>query len=256
MRHAIGITGFAAVAGLAAAGAWIYHRRARERIVSHAGLDDVRVARAFNRVARMPQMRWLRHWVARRAVGMVSHGEAIDLGCGPGYLVADLARLAPRLRITGVDLSEEMLREAEAFARSAGLAGRATFKLGDVNRIPFPDRSLDLVVSTLSLHHWSDPVLVLNEVARVIRPGGAGLIFDLRRDMAAPLYVLLWAVTRAVVPRALRRANEPLGSRNASYTPQEVAELARASDLSGWRVNSNPLWLTLEGRLGGNTDAG
>jgi len=81
-----------------------------------------------------------------------------------------------------------------------------------------------------------------------LRPGGAFLIFDLRRDMAAPFYLLLWFVTRLVVPRALREVNEPLGSRDAAYTIQEAAHLVKASNLSGWQVSAGPLWLVVEGK--------
>jgi ubiquinone/menaquinone biosynthesis C-methylase UbiE len=200
-------------------------------------------------------MRLLRWFVARRAVAMAPAGQAADLGSGPGYLVTRLARTAPGLQVTGIDLSDEMLLEAERVARLSGLADRIAFKEGDAAQIPFRDGSLDLVVSTLSLHHWSDPIAVLDEVARVLRPptkdqpGGSLLIFDLRRDMSPPFYLLLWFATRAVVPRALRQVNEPLGSRNASFTPQEAAQLAGQSRLTGWRVTRGPLWLTIEGTL-------
>ena len=56
---------------------------------------------------------------------------------------------------------------------------------------------------------------------------------------------LLWF--GVVVPAALRRVNEPLGSRDAAYTPQEAARLAEQSRLSGWRITRGPLWLTIEG---------
>jgi ubiquinone/menaquinone biosynthesis C-methylase UbiE len=228
--------------------AWrVYSRRSRERVVSHEGLDDPDVAQAFNRIATLPQMRLLRWFVARRAVVMVQAGQAADLGSGPGHLVIRLAQAAPGLQVTGIDLSDEMLVEAEQHARRSGLEDRIAFKKGDVAQIPFPDDSLDLVVSTLSLHHWSDPVGTLDEIARVLRPGGSFLVFDLRRDMAAPFYLLLWFVTRCVVPRALRRVNEPLGSRDAAFTPQEAANLAAQSHLTGWRVTRGPLWLTIEG---------
>jgi ubiquinone/menaquinone biosynthesis C-methylase UbiE len=237
--------------GLAAAvlfAAWrVYSRRPRERLVSHEGLDDPDVAQGFNRIATMPQMRLLRWFVARRALAMVQAGQAVDLGCGPGHLVIKLAQAAPDLQVTGIDLSDEMLVEAGRYARRSGLEDRIAFKKGDAAQIPFPADSLDLVVSTLSLHHWSDPVGALDEIARVLRPGGAFLVFDLRRDMAAPFYLLLWFATHCVVPRALRRVNEPLGSRDAAFTLQEAAHLAAQSHLVGWRVTRGPLWLTIEG---------
>jgi ubiquinone/menaquinone biosynthesis C-methylase UbiE len=140
-----------------------------------------------------------------------------------------------------------MVALAEANAGAAGLAGRVSFKIGDAQQIPALDDSLSLVVSTLSLHHWSDPVAVLDEVARVVRPGGSYLVFDLRRDLPLPSWLLLWFATRFVVPFTLRQINEPMGSRDSAYTPQEAADLAAASRLTGWRVGRGPLWLTLEG---------
>jgi ubiquinone/menaquinone biosynthesis C-methylase UbiE len=247
-RHRLFSGAILVSATLVAAGWGIYGRRTRERISSPEGIEDPGIAVGFSRVAGWPQMRLLRRYVARRAMALQAAGKAADLGCGPGDLVLLLAKEAPQLQVTGVDLSDEMLAEALRRADAADLGSRVQFKQGDAARIPFPDRSLDLVVSSLSLHHWSNPVLVLDEIARVLRPGGAFLVFDLRRDLAPPFYLLLWFATRVVVPAALRRANEPLDSRNAAYTPAEAAELAQRSILRGWRVSSGPLWLTIEGR--------
>jgi ubiquinone/menaquinone biosynthesis C-methylase UbiE len=239
------------LAGLTAAvlyEAWrVYDRRSRERVVSHEGIDDPAVVQAFNRVAALPQMRLLRAFVARRAVTMKRSGRAADLGCGPGHLVVKLAQAAPGLQVTGIDLSDAMLIEAEKHARRSGLEDRIGFKKGDAARIPFPDGSLDLVVSSLSLHHWSDPVGVLDEIGRVLRSGGAFLVFDLRRDMAAPFYLLLWFGTHWVMPGVLRRVNEPLASRDAAFTLREAAHLADQSRLAAWRVTHGPVWLTIEG---------
>jgi ubiquinone/menaquinone biosynthesis C-methylase UbiE len=235
-------------AAILAAASWrLYNRRPRRRVPGHEGIDDPEVSRAFADVAAMPQMRLLRWYVARRAVRMVRRGRAVDLGCGPGHLAVTLARQAPHLHVTGVDLSDEMLAQAGDLARRSGVGDRVSFREGDVRQIPFPDGSLDLVVSTLSLHHWQDPVAVLDEIARVLRPGGSFLIFDLRRDLAMPFWLLLWFATGFIVPPVLRRANEPLSSRNAAYTPREAEALTGQSRLGGWRVTRGPLWLSLEG---------
>jgi ubiquinone/menaquinone biosynthesis C-methylase UbiE len=241
---------FSAVISAAMVAGWqLYRRRPQERTASPEGLDDPDVARAFGWVAGIPPMRLMRWFVARRAAQMAPHGEAVDLGCGPGHLVVELARQAAELHVTGVDLSAEMLAQAGENAQRAGAAGQVSFRPGAAQQIPFPAGSLDLVVSTLSLHHWSDPVTVLDEVARVLRPGGSFFILDLRRDMAAPAYLLLWFATHVVVPTALRRVNEPLASRNAAYTLQEAAGLAAQSRLEGWCISPGPLWLTIEGSI-------
>jgi SAM-dependent methyltransferase len=104
----------------------------------------------------------------------------LEVGCGPGHLSIDLARHG--LTVTGLDLDPAMIERARANAEgNAPTLGRGpTFVLGDVAALPFEDASFDLVVSTLSMHHWSEPAAALAEIARVLRPGGHALIWDLR----------------------------------------------------------------------------
>jgi SAM-dependent methyltransferase len=106
--------------------------------------------------------------------------RVLEVGCGPGHLSDRLA--GHGLEVTGVDLDPAMVERARASAARRGDTGqrRPTFLVGDAASLAFPDNSFDLVVSTLSLHHWADPAAGLAEIARVLRPGGRGLIWDLR----------------------------------------------------------------------------
>jgi ubiquinone/menaquinone biosynthesis C-methylase UbiE len=235
--------------GAILAGLWrVYDRRSRERVPGHEGIEDPEISAGFEWVTGTPQMRWIRHYVISQAAVLGDDGEAVDLGCGPGHLVLEMARQMPGLHVTGIDLSEKMLADARQSVQQAGLAERVDFRLGNVEAIPFPDQSLDLVISTLSLHHWTDPVKVLNEIDRVLKPGGAFYIFDLRRDLALPFYLMIWFATQFIVPAALHRVNEPMGSRNASYTVNELAYLIRQSGLRGGQITAGPLWVVLEGK--------
>ena len=247
MRRACLVLLIALGTAMMAASLLLYRGRARDRVPGIEGLDAPDVADGFNRVALMPQMRLLRWFVARRASGLTPRGKVVDLGCGPGLLAIELARRAPELHVTGIDLSDEMLAQAEELALTSQQAERVVFGRGDVLHLPFAEGSLDLAVSTLSLHHWAEPVAVLDEIARVLSAGGSFLIFDLRRDMIAPCWLLLWCVTRWAVPGALRRVNEPLSSRDAAYTASEAMQIAARSRLSGWHMREGPLWLTIEG---------
>ena len=97
----------------------------------------------------------------------------LDVGTGPGVLLVELARRRPDLRLTGVDLSADMI----AFA-GRNLGGRGEVHVGDVADLPFEDGSFDVIVSSLSLHHWESPADAVPELARVLRPGGRVLIYD------------------------------------------------------------------------------
>lgn len=105
--------------------------------------------------------------------------RVLEVGCGPGHLSTRLARRG--LAVTGVDLDPAMVERAKENAgRGSDASGAPSFLVGDAASLPFPESSFDLVVSTFSLHHWSDPAKGLAEIGRVLRPGGTALIWDLR----------------------------------------------------------------------------
>ena len=107
--------------------------------------------------------------------------RVLEVGCGPGHLSIRLARRHD-LHTTGLDLDPAMIERARANADRAGEGfGRLpSFLVGDVASLPFPDGSFDLVVSTMSMHHWADPAAGLTEMARVLRPGARALVWDFR----------------------------------------------------------------------------
>ena len=104
----------------------------------------------------------------------------LEIGSGPGELALEIARRLPGAEVVGVDLAGAMINRASDRARADGLDDRIRFELADAAALPLPDASYDVVVSTLSLHHWSDPGVVFAEIARVLRPGGIALVYDLR----------------------------------------------------------------------------
>ena len=108
--------------------------------------------------------------------------RVLEVGCGPGHLSIRLAR-QHGLDTTGLDLDPAMIERARANAGRAGQGfGRLpSFLVGDVASMPFPEGSFDLVVSTLSMHHWADPAASLAEFDRVLRPGARALVWDFRQ---------------------------------------------------------------------------
>jgi ubiquinone/menaquinone biosynthesis C-methylase UbiE len=115
-------------------------------------------------------------------------GSVLDIGTGPGWLLIKLHRLSPDLRLVGLDISASMVVQARK--NLAGLRPADIIKLcvGKSSQLPFAVESFDTVVSTGSLHHWKDPLAGLNEVYRVLKPGGYAIMYDIVRD--TPAYIL------------------------------------------------------------------
>jgi ubiquinone/menaquinone biosynthesis C-methylase UbiE len=116
--------------------------------------------------------------IAQQVASRIAAGHVLDVGCGPGRLGLYLAQQAPGLTVTGIDISPWMIALARRRATAAQLADRVCFAVADVGALPFPDGQFDLVVSTLSLHHWPDPAQGLAEVRRVLKPGSKAYVYD------------------------------------------------------------------------------
>lgn len=112
--------------------------------------------------------------------GMPEISAVLEIGSGPGELALEIARTLPGVEVVGIDLAEAMIERAADRARAERLGERVRFELADAAAMPLGDGSFDVIVSTLSLHHWSDPGTVFGELGRVLRPGGIALIYDLR----------------------------------------------------------------------------
>jgi ubiquinone/menaquinone biosynthesis C-methylase UbiE len=111
------------------------------------------------------------------ALALPPGAQVLDVGTGPGLLPVEIAARSPLLRVTGIDVSPAMV----AHSRTVIPAGSvATVELADVAALPYPDGSVDLIVSTLSQHHWPDLAAGLRELARVLSPGGRVWIYDVR----------------------------------------------------------------------------
>ncbi|KIV94014.1 hypothetical protein PV10_05178 [Exophiala mesophila] len=95
----------------------------------------------------------------------------LDLGCGPGTITADLAELVPQGRVVGGDPVESVLKQAAEYAQSRGVSN-VTFEKIDGNQLSFPDDSFDVVTCHQVLQHVKDPVGILKEMRRVVKPGG------------------------------------------------------------------------------------
>lgn len=115
-----------------------------------------------------------------------------DLGAGEGLISQLLARRARR--VWCIDNSPRMVEVGAELAEKNGLANLA-YKLGDIERVPLPGRSVDLAILSQALHHAQHPQVAVNEAHRILRPGGQLLVLDLNEhafEQARELYADVW----------------------------------------------------------------
>lgn len=106
--------------------------------------------------------------------------RVLDVGCGTGVFAARVLEQFPDSQVWGLDLSEGMLARARARLRPAG--DRAHLVQGDSEHLPFPDNSFDVVTCSHSFHHYPHQAKVVEEMHRVLTPGGKLIIIDGDRD--------------------------------------------------------------------------
>jgi len=211
-------------------------------------IENPEAAHAYDRISRWPQFKVLRRLVIWELQKLHPQGTLVDVGCGPGYLVAEISRVFPALRVVGVDGSQTMIETAAQNLACQDLLERVEFRVGDVKQLPFEDGSVDFVVSTLSMHHWSDPRQAFSEIQRILKPGGQFLVFDVRRDVRRAFYWLVRFVQSIVAPPPIRSIGEPTGSFLAAYTPSEVKDMLRHARDASWRVDGGPAWMFVSGQ--------
>ena len=135
-----------------------------------------------------------RSWeaIGHLALRLVPRITVADLGAGEGLVSQLLARRAEQ--VWCIDNSQRMVEVGTELARKNGLAN-LTYKLGDIEAVPLPDRSVDLAILSQALHHAQHPQKAVQEAHRILKPGGELLVLDLKEhdfERARELYADVW----------------------------------------------------------------
>ena len=103
----------------------------------------------------------------------------LEVAPGPGYFCIELAKLGD-YSITGLDISHTFVEIASKKAAEAGV--HVDFRQGNASSMPFADNTFDFLLCRAAFKNFGQPVRALQEMCRVLKPGGRGLIIDLRKD--------------------------------------------------------------------------
>jgi demethylmenaquinone methyltransferase/2-methoxy-6-polyprenyl-1,4-benzoquinol methylase len=123
----------------------------------------------------------------------------LDVASGTAGVALQLAG-HPGVRVAGVDLTEEMLREGHRRVAAAGQGDRVALVAGRAEQLPFPDRQFDALTFTYLLRYVADPQATLAELGRVLRPGGIMASLEFCVPGSPVWHPAWWAYTRLALP--------------------------------------------------------
>lgn len=174
--------------------------------------------------------------------------RVLEVAPGPGYLALELARSG--YQVVGLDVSRSFVRIATANAAKAGVS--ATFEEGDAAHMPFPDDAFDFAICMAAFKNFTDPVGALDEIHRVLRPGGRASILDLRKDAS-------WSAIDQEVARMNLSPASAFATRwtfrlmllRRAYTRGELSRMAAASRFGGGEIDEQGIGFELRLRKAG-----
>jgi ubiquinone/menaquinone biosynthesis C-methylase UbiE len=203
------------------------------------GIDGF-FAYKYDEMASLPAFRPEYRKTAEKLAELIDSGLVLEIGPGPGYAAIELAKLLEGVHIVCLDASKTMIEIAGGHVEDERLGGRITFQEGVAHRLPFPDEHFDLVVSSGSLHEWSEAPKAFQEMHRVLKRGGRVRVEDLRRDAdrealeklarGIPSVLMRWGLRHSVAE---------------AYTRQRLVELLSRTPWSEYEIAESPLELSV-----------
>lgn len=119
--------------------------------------------------------------LARRMAGTLPDGASVlEIAPGPGYFAIELAKIG-KYKITGVDISKTFVEIARKNAQEEGV--EVDFREGNASALPFDASSFDLILCRAAFKNFSGPGKAVQEMHRVLKPGGRAVVIDLRPDV-------------------------------------------------------------------------
>jgi ubiquinone/menaquinone biosynthesis C-methylase UbiE len=200
------------------------------------------VARWYEKTTRKDMDEFRR--LALRFAGMLpAGGDVLEVAPGPGFLSIEMAK-AGRLRVTGLDISKTFVEIARRNADAVGV--RVDFQNGNAAHMPFADQSFDFLVCRAAFKNFSEPVKALAEMRRVLRPGGKGVIIDLRRDVSmAEIRKYVDGLGLPFVSRLFTLWTFRFMLLKRAYTGQEFEAMLRQVPFASTRIDMNSIGMEI-----------
>jgi arsenite methyltransferase len=191
------------------------------------------------------------------ALAQLNEGETVlDLGSGGGIdVLLSAKRVGPTGRVYGLDMTDEMLALANANARKARVEN-TVFLRGEIENVPLPDNSVDVIISNCVINLSADKRRVLAEAFRVLRPGGRFAVSDVvvrgkvPADVRRNMELWIGCVAGALEEQEFLALLREVGFENPSIEPTRVYSTDDAAALvSGTALDAETFVREIDGKL-------
>lgn len=176
--------------------------------------------------------------VAEDVTEKIHSGNILDIGTGPGYLLIEIAKRAPETRLTGIDVSAEMVEIARQNALKSHVADRINFEWGDSESLRFKNSSFDMILSSGSFNSWKKPVESLNECNRTLKHGGEAWIIDFRKDLSAEQMRSLDEKMDEIRFHPFAKLSTKFYIKTCAYTKNEIVEIVRKTKFKDYKIEN------------------
>jgi ubiquinone/menaquinone biosynthesis C-methylase UbiE len=176
-----------------------------------------------------------------KAVAEHLHGgwAVLEVAPGPGFFAIELAKLGD-FKITGLDISQTLVKIAGENARKASV--QINFLLGNAAKMPFADESFDMTYCSAAFKNFSEPVKALDEMHRVLRPGGEALVVDLCKDASLDeISTYLKQSGRSRIDAWMTKWTFRHVLLKRAYTKDEFVTMAEKSRFGACHIDGGPL---------------
>ncbi len=182
--------------------------------------------------------------LARRVAAQIpADASVLEVAPGPGYFAIELAKLG-NYRISGLDISTTFVEIARSNAAKANV--HVDFHHGDAAHMPFGDETFDFILCSAAFKNFSEPKRALQEMNRVLKPGGKAMIIDLRRDAS------MESIREAVDGMHLGAVNGVITKLTfrfmllkRAYTKSEFEEMASETEFHGVEIGESLMGLEI-----------
>jgi ubiquinone/menaquinone biosynthesis C-methylase UbiE len=165
--------------------------------------------------------------------------DVLEVAPGPGFFAVELAKSGD-FKITGLDISRTLVDIAAGNAREAGV--KVDFRLGNASAMPFADASFDFIYCSAAFKNFTQPVKALDEMQRVLRPGGEAVIADLRKDASTDeINTYVSQSGRSGFDAWLTKMIFRFMLVKRAYTKEDFIRMAQESHFGSCRIEIGPI---------------